>query len=119
MLLSGAAVVSAQEPEPPEQAAAGTASGSPEASPQESAEKPAEKPKPAKKSKVRLTPRDDRPGAVILVNTGEWLRGRLEYMNYSHLHFNSRKWDKLDIDWEDVYYYDTNEVYEYIFRNDL
>ena len=47
-------------------------------------------------------PHPDRSETVIRLNTGEWLRGRIEYLNYGRFYFFSRKLNKVNFDWDDV-----------------
>lgn len=66
-----------------------------------------------------LLPAEDRPDAVIRLGSREVLRGRVEYLNYGQLHFNSDKLDKVEFDWDDVEYLAASEEYEYVFRGNF
>ena len=65
-----------------------------------------------------LVPSQNPPETVLRLNTGEWLRGRLEYMNYGRIHFNSRKLDRVNFEWNDVHYLRTTEAAEYHLRGE-
>ncbi len=56
---------------------------------------------------------------VIRLNTGEWLKGRIEYLNYARLYFDSNKLGKVNFDWNDVHYLRSTESCEYVFSDDL
>ena len=65
-----------------------------------------------------LVPSQNPPETVLRLNTGEWLRGRLEYMNYGRIYFNSRKLDRVNFEWNDVHYLRTTESAEYHLRGE-
>ena len=63
-------------------------------------------------------PHPDRSETVILLNTGEWLRGRIEYLNYGRFYFFSRKLNKVNFDWDDVLKLYSSEECQFVFRDD-
>ena len=63
-----------------------------------------------------IVPRPDKPEIVIRLDSGEWLRGRLETLNYGRLHINSAKLDKLNFDWDDIIEFYSSATHEYFFR---
>ena len=65
-----------------------------------------------------LVPSQNPPETVLRLNTGEWLRGRLEYMNYGRIYFNSRKLDRVNFEWNDIHYLRTTEAAEYHLRGE-